>query len=145
MNRCRSLTILALLLVSSPLFGQNFSEPATFPPDEATRQTIADKTDKLGKIIDFLRKQGVRDPAFLNLMRFEIERARSFYTSGWCLTPCLSPAGQAIFSMMARTYQGLLDEMEKRDYDVFRSRVRVPRWKKALFALAALPARFGWM
>ena len=47
--------------------------------------------------------------------------------------------------MMARTYRGLLREIEKRDYDVFRSRVRVPRWKKLLYALAALPARFEWI
>ena len=87
-------------------------------------------------------RQGVCDGAFHELMRFEIARARSYYQTGWRLIPRLSPAGQAVFLMMARTYRGLLGEMEKRDYDVFRSRVRVPRWKKLLFALAALPARF---
>lgn len=85
---------------------------------------------------------GVRDAAFRELMRFEIARVRSYYGSGWRLTPRLSPAGRAVFLMMARTYRGLLGEIEKRDYDVFHSRVRVPSWKKMLFALAALPARF---
>ena len=42
-------------------------------------------------------------------------------------------------------YRGLLGEIQRRDYDVFRGRVRVPRWKKLMFALAALPVRFEWM
>jgi phytoene synthase len=95
---------------------------------------------------DALRLQhGVRDTAFHELMRFEVERARSYYDSGWRLTPQLTPSGQAVFLMMARTYRSLLGEIEKRDYDVFRSRVRVPTWKKAMFALAVLPLRFGWL
>lgn len=87
-------------------------------------------------------RNGVRDAAFLDLMQFEIARARRYYQSGWRLAPRLTPAGRAVFLMMARTYRHLLCEIEKRDYDVFRSRARVPRWKKLLFALAALPARF---
>jgi phytoene synthase len=79
------------------------------------------------------------------LMRFEAQRAHAYYESGWQLVPRLSPSGRAVFLMMARTYRELLVEIEKRDYDVFRSRVRVPSWKKAMFALAALPARFGWI
>ena len=59
--------------------------------------------------------------------------------------PRLTASGQAVFLMMARTYRGLLDEMEKRDYDVFAARVRVPRWKKILFALGAATTRLEWM
>lgn len=89
-------------------------------------------------------RQGVCDGSFRALMRFQVQRARSFYQSGWRLIPRLSPAGQAVFLMMARTYRGLLGEIRRRDYDVFCSRVRLPRWKKLLFALAALPVRFEW-
>ncbi len=88
--------------------------------------------------------QEVRDDAFRNLMRFEIARARDLYTQGWRLAPLLAPAGRAVFSVMARTYEGLLDVMEARDYDVFSSRVRVSRWKKLWFALSAVPTRLGW-
>jgi 15-cis-phytoene synthase len=87
-------------------------------------------------------RQGVCDAAFQQMMRFEVARARAYYCSGWRLVPCLAPAGQAVFLMMARTYRNLLSEIENREYDVFRGRVRVPRWKKLLFALAALPVRF---
>lgn len=98
--------------------------------------------DRFGYDADRLRR-GVRDAAFRELMRFEVQRARAYYRSGWRLVPRLSASGQAVFLMMARTYRALLGEIEKRDFDVFRGRVRVPRWKKLLFAASALPARFG--
>jgi phytoene synthase len=78
-------------------------------------------------------------------MRFEAQRAHEYYRSGWRLVPRLSAEGRAVFLMMARTYHGLLCEIERRDFDVFGARVRVPRWKKLLFALSALPLRMEWM
>lgn len=90
-------------------------------------------------------RQGVRDESFRALMRFEVQRARDYYASGWRLVPRLSTSGQAVFLMMARTYRSLLGEIERRDYDVFSGRVRVPRWKKLLFALSVLPVRLGWV
>jgi phytoene synthase len=100
--------------------------------------------DRFGYDAQRLRR-GVCDAAYRELMRFEVQRAREFYASGWRLVPLLSEPGQAVFLMMARTYRGLLGEIEKRDYDVFRGRVRVPAWKKVLLALAVLPVRWGWM
>src|SRR5262249_54077149 len=94
-----------------------------------------DDLDRFGYDADRL-KRGVRDDAFRELMRFEVERARGFYAEGWKLLPHLAPAGQAVFLVMARTYRGLLDVIEARDYDVFSSRVRVSRWKKLWFALS---------
>lgn len=88
---------------------------------------------------------GTRDAAFRDLMRFEIERARSHYDAGRALAPLLPPPGRAVFLMMSRTYRSLLDAIEARDYDVFTSRVRVSRWKKLGYGLAVLPVRFGWM
>ncbi len=88
---------------------------------------------------------GIRNAAFRDLMQFEVDRARAYYRRGWQLPERLSPAGRAVFLMMARTYSGLLDEIERRDFDVFSARVRVPRWKKMIFALAALPVRMEWI
>ena len=101
-----------------------------------------DELDRFGYNVDRLR-QGVCDASYHELMRFQVQRARGYYRSGWRLVPRLSPAGQAVFLMMSRTYRELLHEIETRDYDVFRGRVSVPRWKKLLFALLALPVRFG--
>jgi 15-cis-phytoene synthase len=102
----------------------------------------AEDLTRFGYNVDRLR-QGVCDASYHEMMRFQVQRARSYYHSGWRLVPRLSPAGQAVFLMMARTYRELLHEIEMRDYDVFRGRVRVPRWKKLLFALTVLPLRFG--
>jgi phytoene synthase len=88
-------------------------------------------------------RRGVRNDAFRALMRFEVERARGYYAAAWPLTSLLSAPGRAVFLVMARTYRGLLDAIEARDYDVFSSRVRVSGWRKTLFALQALPARWG--
>lgn len=87
--------------------------------------------------------RGECDDAFRELMRFQVARARGFYEESWPLLPLLRPAGRAVFLVMARTYRGLLDVMEQRDYDVFRSRVRLGFWRKFAFALSALPVRWG--
>ena len=58
-------------------------------------------------------------------------RARGFYEAAWPLVPLLEPAGRAVFLVMARTYRGLLDLIERRDFDVFTDRVRLSRWTGA--------------
>jgi phytoene synthase len=86
---------------------------------------------------------GQRDDRFRALMRFEVERARSYYEAARPLAGMLRPAGRAVFLVMANTYRGLLDEIERRDYDVFSRRVRLSRWHKLWLALRALPVRWG--
>ncbi|HYV36777.1 MAG TPA: phytoene/squalene synthase family protein [Gemmataceae bacterium] len=89
-------------------------------------------------------RQAVCDDRFRELMRFQIARAREFYAAAWPLVPMLQPAGRTVFVAMAKTYRALLDVMERRDYDVFSSRIRVSRWRKLMVVLGALPARWGW-
>lgn len=86
---------------------------------------------------------GVRDERFRALMRFEAERAKHFYDAAQPLVPLLEPPGRAVFLVMSRTYHGLLDAIEKRDYDVFSRRVSVSSWRKMFFALRALPVRWN--
>src|SRR5262249_36067571 len=74
--------------------------------------------------------RGERDDNFRALMRFQVERARGYYDASWPLVPLLPPAGRAVFLVMARTYRGLLELIEQRDYDVFSSRVRLSTWRK---------------
>jgi phytoene synthase len=89
-------------------------------------------------------RRGERDTAFRELMRFEVERARQYYETARPLVRLLRPAGRAVFLVMSRTYRGLLETIERRDYDVFSSRVRLSKWRKAWLALRALPVRWGW-
>jgi phytoene synthase len=102
-----------------------------------------DELERFGYDAERLRL-GRRDEAFRALMRYQVERARGYYDTAWTLVPLLKPAGRAVFLVMARTYRGLLDQIERRDYDVFSGRVRVSSWRKLLLTLGALPARWGW-
>jgi phytoene synthase len=88
---------------------------------------------------------GERNEPFRALMRFEVNRARSYYEAAEPLRALLRPAGRAVFQVMARTYRGLLDAIEQRDYDIFSGRVSLSRWRKWSLVLQAIPARWGWM
>jgi 15-cis-phytoene synthase len=83
------------------------------------------------------------DPAFRELMRFQVGRAREYYAKGEALDGLLSANGRAVFRVMAGVYRRLLDEIERRDFDVFARRVRVGRLAKARLLLWAWPAKWG--
>jgi len=86
---------------------------------------------------------GASDAAVRELLRFEAGRARGYYESAQALIPLLFPSGRAVFQVMLRTYRGLLDEIERRGYDVFRGRVSLNRWRKLALVARALPVRWG--
>jgi phytoene synthase len=90
-----------------------------------------------------LRRQAY-DERFRNLMRFQVERARQYYDAARPLFRLLDPAGRAVFQVMAHTYRSLLDAIEERDYNVFKGRVSISRWRKLRLVMAAVPARLGW-
>lgn len=80
-------SVLAALVIAGavgPAAAQNYSPPPSQAPDEATLKTIADKTTKLGRIIESLRRQGVRDAALVDVEIFHkaavwIVRHQEFY------------------------------------------------------------------
>ena len=90
-------------------------------------------------------QRGERDDCFRHLMRFEVERARGYYETARPLAELLAPAGRAVFLMMTDIYRGLLEAIERRDYDVFTSRVSLTPWHKLWLAAKALPVRWGWL
>ena len=77
--------------------------------------------------------QGRRDERYSRLMQFEVARTRGFYEEARELFDYLDPAGKSILEVMLRIYGGLLDEIERREYDVFTRRVKLSRWKKLYF------------
>lgn len=114
--------------------------------EDSGRQRVYLPAEDLARF-GYTREQldrGERNDAFRALMRFEVERARSFYDAALPLLMMLPPHGRAVFAIMHRTYRGLLEAIERRDYDVFSGRVRLSRWQKLFFVLEALPHRWGW-
>lgn len=55
-------------------------------------------------------------------MKFQIDRTRQLYTESWTGVKMLEREGQLAIGAASVFYQGILDEIEKRDYDVFTGR-----------------------
>ncbi|NOX54736.1 MAG: phytoene/squalene synthase family protein [Planctomycetes bacterium] len=86
----------------------------------------------------------VRDDRFRRLMEFEVKRAREFYREAEGLFDVLEPVGWPILRAMRRIYGGLLDEIERSDFDVFARRISLPRRRKLLIAALAV-AEHAWL
>lgn len=87
--------------------------------------------------------QGVRDDRFRALMTFQVERARAYYRAAEPLVQRLPLPGRAVYLLMQGTYRTLLEQIVRSDFDVFRARVRVGKWRKLCLALRVLPVRYG--
>ncbi|HVJ67997.1 MAG TPA: phytoene/squalene synthase family protein [Caulifigura sp.] len=78
--------------------------------------------------------RGGDNPAYQRLMQFEADRARSFYQQSQPLLEWLSPAGRRVQRAMFAMYGGLLDEIERRRFDVQSGRVSVSKLRKLRIA-----------
>ncbi len=81
-------------------------------------------------------------PALHDLLAFQADRAISFYNQAKELVPLVDPVGRPVLLTIVGIYRALLDEIARRDYNVFETRLAVPTWRKAAIALRALPQRF---
>jgi phytoene synthase len=111
----------------------------------------ADEMERFG-VSEAQLKAGAIDDHFRDLMRFQIARARHYYREAERGIPDLIGASSRwTVRVMGRLYGGILHEIERNGYDVFRVRARVslPRklaglifcGAKTLQELAALPWR----
>ena len=89
---------------------------------------------------------GEIDDSFRQLMRFQVERARSYFRSGLRLLPLLSPRARPCPAVMARMYMRILDRAEAAGFNVLSARPSLSKPEK-LFVMAQawmqtlLPAR----
>ena len=86
-----------------------------------------------------------RSPAFRDLMAFQVGRARDYYRRAEPLADLLAPDGRAVFGVMTGVYRRLLDEIERREFDVFTERIRLGRVTKARVFLGGWPVKWGWV
>ena len=88
-----------------------------------------DELARFGCTEDDLRAGRAND-AFRELMRFQSQRARAYFQSGFLLLPYLSPRSRACAAVLGRIYSKLLDRIEAEDYDVFSQRVSLSTTEK---------------
>jgi phytoene synthase len=86
----------------------------------------------------------VAEPAFRDLLNFQIERAKSYYQRGEALREQLDPPGRAVFHVMFRLYRELLTCIERQSSELFRERISLSRWRKLSLLARAFPIRWGW-
>ena len=75
---------------------------------------------------------GAVTDGFKSLMAHQTERARRYYDSSARLFPLISPDARACPKLMHATYGGILERIERAEYDVFERRIGLGRGEKAL-------------
>jgi 15-cis-phytoene synthase len=72
-------------------------------------------------------------PEFRALMRFQVARARRYFTAADVVVSLFPADGSRLtVRLMQRTYAGILDGIERLDYDVFRARAYVSTPRKLM-------------
>lgn len=75
-------------------------------------------------------RAGSLTASFRALMQFEAQRAREFYAKAGALLPLVHRPGRASLSIMMQIYRGILESIERSNYDVHSRRARVSTPKK---------------
>ncbi len=75
-------------------------------------------------------RNGVRNQAFLDLMRYQSQRAREYFERGFRLMPYLSRRSRACPAVLGALYSKVLDRIEASDYDVLESKVSLSKGEK---------------
>ncbi|MFT3892554.1 MAG: squalene/phytoene synthase family protein [Anaerolineales bacterium] len=82
------------------------------PREELAHYGIREEDIAAGRITDNWRQ----------FMKFQIERTRHLYEDSWAGVKMLEREGQLAIGAASVFYQGILDDIEKHDYDVFTRR-----------------------
>ena len=81
---------------------------------------------------------GNRSAAFLDLMRFEAARARSYYKESAPLLDLVHPRSRSSLWALISIYSRLLERIEGTNYDVFSQRVRLSLFEKSWIVVRAM-------
>jgi phytoene synthase len=73
---------------------------------------------------------GVVTPRWRDFMKFQIARNRLLYDEAWPGIGLLHPEGRLAIGAAAELYRAILEDIERRDYDVFSGRAYVGSWDK---------------
>lgn len=81
-------------------------------------------------------------PQFRELMQFEVDRARGYFTRGEKLLPLLPREARVDVELFIRGGQAILNAIEGQGYDVWACRPEVSKWAKAKLLLRAVARKF---
>ena len=137
---CRNLSCLAVLVVLALVLGvalqmtnilrdigEDYGNGRLYlPREELVFYGIRESDITDGRITDNWRQ----------FMQFQIDRTRQLYAESWDGVKMLEPEGRLAIAAASVFYQGILDEIEKNDYDVFRRRASL----SALDKVGRIPA-----
>ncbi|HUR37226.1 MAG TPA: squalene synthase HpnC [Terriglobales bacterium] len=82
-------------------------------------------------------------PQLRDLMRFEVERARDWFTKGLPLIQQISPELALDIELFSRGGQEILNAIEQQDFDVLCSRPAISKLKKLWLVLRAALRKWG--
>jgi phytoene/squalene synthetase len=80
------------------------------------------------------------NPAFADLMRFEVERVQALFALGRALVPRIPRALAVDIDLFSRGGLAVLDRIEARGFDVLSARPTLRPWTKLLLVGRALAA-----
>ena len=83
-------------------------------------------------------RNGLFNDTFRRLMGFQVERARGFYDEAMPLLPLVQPSSRACLATMIGIYRACLEEIPRRQYDVYSQRIGLSPWKKLSITARAL-------
>jgi phytoene synthase len=84
-------------------------------------------------------------PEFLDLMKFQIDRARTYLERSLELAHYLPPSGRAVYCVMRGLYGGLLEAIARSPESVLTRRVSLSMVQKVGCVARGLPVRYlGW-
>jgi phytoene synthase len=95
------------------------------PAEDMARFRVTEDDLRVGRLTDAVR----------GLLRFECERARSYYAKAAAALPAVDRRSLLAAEIMGAIYLEILRRIERSGYDVFSHRIRVPRPLRALIAL----------
>jgi phytoene synthase len=85
-------------------------------------------------------------PAFRGFMQWQVQRARRYFEDGGRVVPLFPNDGSRLtVRLLQRTYAGILDAIERIDYDVFHTRAFVSTPRKFMMLGRAVWSERPWM
>ena len=96
-----------------------------------------EELDRFGVTVPDLAA-GVVTAGVRRLLAFEIDRARRLYTAAACGVALVEPVSRPCLHTAISLYGGILDEVERADYQVLTRRVSVPSRRRAAVAVPGL-------